>query len=605
MSIKINESIDLTGLTSSKKDGVNPVFKIKKIQRKSILDSIEDDDNIVTDVIDVPQINNIVVPQTIQQTIQQQKTNTLNIQQLKNKKVEELKKRALLRNNNKNISVVENLQNLQKNQTEELNVIEANKQLIETYQEVTNIELPEDINIIEIATEIQEASEVIPDTKNLDITDFEIVEVKNKTGWFKNKVTIKSEIASEELSELATKVKSQTNNCVIHRAMDFRTIGNTNKNQLKDSKYKLYPISYVFNPLPNTEIKAAKYTRILISIPMEFNTNNRVLIFIQESRNKFIFEINFDIDFLAKLIADYYIVGFDVTKTRLKSNSVDNPFNLLINKLTLSRDYLVKPIQNEDGLITQIIIKTKTGKYQWLKFIINKDKLEGTYSCYGKSEYESDFQTKFKKANNQNEPFTMSYLLSDDFSQRLYNAFNITDWSKLGIGEDDIDNREFYLMKKITYRALKNAFIEICDISNSEDNTSGVFVKEVLSQLDTSKDIDSGYKAEIIIGKTNFIDYYVLSWLAVKIIGGDKRHGKDYITTDKYYEENFVKDKRPYQERERTVLKKQNVDRNYNSRPFMFQIMYSINGKEYNFQAKTFEEIKEKTGFLTTNPKAI
>jgi hypothetical protein len=44
------------------------------------------------------------------------------------------------------------------------------------------------------------------------------------------------------------------------------------------------------------------------------------------------------------------------------------------------------------------------------------------------------------------------------------------------------------------------------------------------------------------------------------------------------------KDRRNYQDRDATILKKQNVERNYNARPYVFQIEYSVNGKKHIYR---------------------
>lgn len=610
---KINESlVGLTGLQNeTNKTFIPKSFKVKKLP-VSILDTLksQQEQNNIVPVETTPLINteiesDIIIPKSLSNIKEQKILNKLD----RINKVEELRKRALLREKNKNVviqktEIKQNIENFDIDETkQQLQEVIANKQLIETYQELTNNELPEDLDIVGIVEEIQDAADNIPGTENLSIDDFVIEENKKGSGWFKTKVTIKSEVAGTQLSAIATIVKEATNNMVIHRAMDFRTIGNANKTQLKTSPYKLYAISYVFRPVANAPLKAAKYARIAISVPNEFNSTNRVLIFMQESRDKFITEINCDIEFLAKIISDFYIVGFGVTKARLKSNGIDNPLNPLINKLTLSRDFLVNPIQNDEtGLITKIIIKTKNGKNQWLGVTVSKTNLEGTYTVKAISSPDPGWNFGINKPDKS--LITMSYLMTDKFAENLNFLFNDFDWSKYGMGEEDIDNRQFYLMDKLTYRALKKSFIEIYD-NQTENPELGIFIKEVLSQLDTAKDINANYKAEVIIGKTNYIDYFILSWSAVQIVGADKRNGKDYITTDEYYEKYSVNDKRPYDERDNTVLKKQNSDRNYNARPFIFTITYSINNKEYTFSAKTFDEIKNATDFLTKNPKLI
>ena len=82
------------------------------------------------------------------------------------------------------------------------------------------------------------------------------------------------------------------------------------------------------------------------------------------------------------------------------------------------------------------------------------------------------------------------------------------------------------------------------------------------------------------------------------IEGGDKRAGRNYITTDEYYEKYNVKDKRNYQERVRTILTKEEKERNYNARKYMLKIEYKQNGKEKEIISKTFEDINNKLNII-------
>jgi hypothetical protein len=602
--VSLNESINLDDFDSIESKPKTNVFGVKKIKKTSILDEIIDDTPIDT-VLPIQISSEIKVTPTLQEI---QNKRFLE-EKLSLKAKANLRKSLLLRDNSVNNDVKQQIQNIeiQRQQLPIENQIfiespeeELANQLIQQYQEETNTVLPENINIVEVVEEIQEAADEIPDATKLSISDFEITEVKKGEGWNKEKVTIKSEVASEELSRIATIVKKATDNIVIHRALDFRVIGNTNKTQLKNSNFKLYSVSYVFKPKPNQKIVAQKYARIILSVPSDYNSTKRVLIYIQESRNKYITEINMDLEFISKLISDYYIVGFEATKSLLKSNSGKNPLSIVVNRFALTRKYLVKPLYDGDGDFNHIIVTTKTGKHQWLKIHIIESAIRGTYKMFAKSKIDSDWPgIKFDHPDGK--MIDIDFLLSERVLNNFEKLFNDMDWSKFGMGEDDIENKQYYLMNKITYRSLKKAFIEIYDLS-VENPDDGYLVKDVLSQIDTAKDIDSGYKAEVIIGKSNYIDYFILTWSAVQIVGGDKRHGKDYITNDSYYEKYDVKERRDYDEREKTVLKKEGVDRNYNARPFLFTIVYSINNKQYTISAKTFEEIKEKTGFLTKTP---
>jgi len=567
---KLVESFDYEKLENNSSNNNNNIFKVKKINRKSLqIDDSTDDsaENLQK------KSNQIFVPQSLQ--IVNEKKFLSEKVNLKSKAL--LKKSLLLKNNNiqqklqeikverESLEIQQNFELTPKQQLAE--------ELINEYESNNEI-LPENLDIVEIAEEVEVAIESIPDIDELPISDLLITEIKSKVGYSKSKVTIKSEIASDELSQIATIVKSATDNIVIHRAMDLRTIGNTNKTQLRDSEIKLNSISYSFNPKPNSQITAKKYQRIILSVSLDYNSTKRVTLFIQESRDKYITSINMDIQFIAKLISDYFIVGFSATKAILKSNSGKNPLSLLINKYMLTRKFLVKPLYDGDDEYDHLILTTKTGKHQWLKIHIKENSLKGTYGIYCKSKLDIDWKgAKVNHKNGINIPITIEYLLQDDTIESIYKLFDTMDWSAHGMGEDDLENRQYYLMNKLTYKPLKSAFVEIYDLSSDEIDNNGVFIKDVLSKLDTSKDINSGYESEVIIGKTNYIDYFILNWSAIKIENGNSRIGKN--------------------------------EKNYHSREYMFTLIYSISNKKYTIQNKSFSEIKDLTGFLTKIPKAI
>lgn len=429
-------------------------------------------------------------------------------------------------------------------------------------------DIPENVDVFEIANEISTAVEEIPELKDVDVAidDFNITEYRSKEGYIKNKVTIKSEVGSVQLSNLATLIKKQTDGIVLHRAMDVRTVGNTNKTQLKTSELKLHAISYVFRPLSGKTIQAKKYQRFIISINLDFESTNKITIYLQESRDKLIIEIPFDLEFIARVISDFYVVGFGVTKARLLSND-NNEFNVIMNKLALSGIYKVKPIIKE-GVANRIMIMSKSGKYQWLYVLVSKLNIQGTYKIEAKSKIDSNWSgIRFNHPEGVNVPITKEFLLSERFQTNLHKIFNEMDWSKY-VNENTDD--EHYMLSKLTYRPLKRAFIEMLELQ--ELGQIGLEINGTLSQADTKKDptIDDDYESEVIVGKTKHIDFFILAWSAVKISGGNNR-----------------------------VSPK--TGKNYDARPYLFTLVYSVNGIKKTVQHKDFDTIK-LSGFLTETP---
>lgn len=622
----LNEGIlDFSKLGSNNTQKVTPNYKIKKINRN--LGNLETSapvevSNQLLSQENQPEIvsNQIIIPKSIAEIKHQNLVSSIENKSLSELKIQALSKKAKIRENNVNVSVIQNIQNIQEEQhilqleipekqqefqepiqLPEIDAEKVNEELIETYEELTNEILPDNIDLVKAVEEIQDIAEFTPGMENLSITDFDFTEIVPIEGWSKHKPSLKSDVGNEEINKITEIVWKSTDNYVKSRKVDLRGIGNLNKKLASiKSDYRLHPINYSFGAPKNSPYSSNKGTTIIISIPLDFNTTKRVLIFMQESRSKYICEINCDIEFIAKVISDYYVVGFNVTQARLKSNSKQNPLSLVINKLALTRKYLIKPLYDGDDEFTQILIETKTGKNQWLRVYIYETSIKGTYQIMFKSKVDNEWKQSLKLASL----LDIQKLLLDKFEEQLNNFFNDFDWTQFGVYSEDEDNREVYLINKITYRNLKNAFVNIYD-NIVEYPENGIFIKEVLSQLDTKKDINANYGAEIIIGKSNYIDYFILTYSAEQVIGGDKRHGKDYITTEKYYEDNLISEKSrvPYEERYKTVLKKQGTDRNYNSRPYIFTLVYSINNKVKTLQSKSFEELKTLSGFLTINPK--
>ena len=96
---------------------------------------------------------------------------------------------------------------------------------------------------------------------------------------------------------------------------------------------------------------------------------------------------------------------------------------------------------------------------------------------------------------------------------------------------------------------------------------------------------------------------FVLSYLMLKVIGGDKREGKKYIVTEDYYARTGVKTRDPYQKRKNTILSKTGETRNYNNGINLYQVDYTRNGKKHKYMAKTIDELFKDTGLLTNNVK--
>ena len=659
---KLNQSIfDITKLISDnipEQNGLLSFIKgAKKAPAKSLLDDIEQQDlnipqapvfkkeqeNInINEPVKEQQYQNIIVPQSIVQQAKTKENNTISraqeaklLLQFRRKKTEkaivippqmETAENVLIPLPKYQQKAIQQLPIEQQKIFQQL-PIEKQQQILTpvidnhtiqqqaltvAYEEKTGDILPENIDIVEIAETITDAIDEIPGAENLELSDFKLTEIvnrKDRTGYTKVKVTIRDDKFPTFMSKLATEVKRLSKSVVLFRKMDFRTIGNTNKTQLRNESLKLTGISANFKPNPNLQ-KVNKGTRFIISVPDDYNSSKNLIVYIQESRDKFITIIegksfhNEDemIAFFADVISKYYTYGFDLTKRELSYKDVNSPLLAVMKNVLSSNRYKTKiKKDDESGKVTSMLIISKEPKNQWMGVSVRDGQVIGTYIVTCISKIDSSWRQGVN--NPTGAPVTISDLTGPKFIKILDTLYD-REWNI-----ETEDNKEYFLIDKLTYRKLKDAFIQIYNMEESHPDF-GVMIKETLSQIDTAKALnESGktkdYAAEGIIGKTNFLDYFILTYMAVQIVGGDKRHGKDFITTNEYREKYAVKDDRDYNERRGTILKKGESDRNYNSRPYMFQLEYSIKGKVGIYISKEFSDVLNVTNFLTDYPKIV
>jgi len=481
----------------------------------------------------------------------------------------------------------------------------VNEEVKKELEVILDKKLPENINAIQIEEDIDTALKEIPGGQDLDITDIEInplkVERKDKTGYYKVKTNIKKNNIPDIINKISTYIKKKSKGLISPRVCDLRVIGNTNKTQLKNAKLKLSAATVVFKP--NFEkLKVNKGTRFMISIPESFKTTGNLIVYLQESRDKTILELSPNdftnqtafIEFIGDRIAEYYFHGYDVTLKKLELRGTDNPLMQVISTILNTNEYKARPYTDADNHLFSVDFISKGTLNQWLIVNIIEEEVPGTYGIYAKNEVDSTWEYKIIQ-----QPVTIAQLIN-----KLYDVLKKSyekDWTKELDIQDDTDVFSYNYMK-LTHMKLKKAVILIHD-KIEETPEIGVEIKKILSKKDLVAMLKKDYDSEAIIGKTNFLDYFILSFYAHQIIGGDPRYGKDYITTEDYYDKYNVKDRREYEEREKTILKKQGVERKYNARIYVFQLEYSVGKKVYIYRAKEFLEIETLTGFLTEEIK--
>lgn len=454
---------------------------------------------------------------------------------------------------------------------------EEKEEINETVKEVVETDIPDEVDITKTAEVL--VDKVLPEIPDGDtiksIEDVQITVGKDKSGYTKAKVTVKGSV---RLSQLATDIKDLSGGDVIHRAMDLRNIANTNKNALKSSEYKLYSKSYNFKSKTSTK----KYNRICLSL-IDDDPNN-VILFFQSGADKAVYKLKFDDKLIVEIISNYYKQGFTATKFKIDNLENPVPYVQLAEKIARTGLYKIKLLP--DG----IAIIGKGNKYYWLMVGIKYLPETDSYKVFAKSLIERDW----KGVSLIEGTVELKRLMSDNFLVMLDDWFNYFDWNKHYDTEAYKDDNKYFLMyKKLKYTNLKKAFDRILGLKDEQDlSDEQLDILGTISREEIDDRINGEYAAEAIVGTSETYEKWLLIYSAVQVIGGDKRSGRDFITTDEYYQKQGVSDKSQYQNRKRTILSRQGKERNYNSRPYMFTLhLYKQNGKKEQYSSKNFEDL--------------
>lgn len=496
------------------------------------------------------------------------------------------------------------------------------------------------IDTVTVVNEIQEAVEELPDADNVDLDDISIVvsdTKKTKAGYYKTKVSIKTNNIPNIINNVATYIKQQSQGIISPRVCDLRVIGNTNKTQLRNAKYKLTSRTVVFKPNPS-RLKVNKGTRFMISVPENFSDSNpTLLVYLQESRAKTIMEINGSdfasekhfTEWLGDMIANYYYHGYDTTIKKLQFRQTENPlFNLVSNVLRKSSEYRAKLVTEKDrdeegnifdSNIIGVDFQTTTGDNQWL-IVSLRETQPGIYELFGSNKLDptakysnivggsglsGGHQTASLKYYEQNMISILDKLFARDWTAELRAT-----WGEESF-ESDLAFQKNYV--KLKHRKLREAYLLLHHIVTQDwsekdqliDNEANLVINGTLSKNEFKHAIKQSddYDAEAILGKTDYVQF-ALIYFAKEMVGGDNRHGSKYITTDQYYDKYSVRTRADYALRSKVSKDLEGNERNYNARKYVFQLKYRDlkTGKEGEVFAKTFKEIMDLTEFLTTSP---
>ena len=497
------------------------------------------------------------------------------------------------------------------------------------------------IDSVAVVSEIQEAVEELPDADDVDLDDISIVvsnTKKSKTGYFKTKVSIKTNNIPNIINYIATYIKQHSQGIISPRVCDLRVIGNTNKTQLRSAKYKLTSRTVVFKPNP-AKLKVNKGTRFMISIPENFSESKpTLLVYLQESRAKTIMEIDGSefgsekhfVEWLGDMIANYYYHGYDTTIKKLQFRQTENPlFGLVSNVLRNSAEYRSKLVTEKgvtdegtifDSSIIGADFQTTVGDNQWL-IVSLRETQPGIYELYGSNKLDpsAKYSNLLGEAglpgggqNAQSLKYYEKNMISilDKLFARDWTAELRSTWGDESF-ESDLAFQKNYV--KLKHRKLREAYLTLHHIVTQDwsekdtpiENEANLVINGTLSKNEFQKAIkqDDDYNAEAILGTTDYVQF-ALIYFAKEMVGGDARHGSKYITTEQYYDKYSVKTRAEYGLRHKVDMDASGNTRNYNARKYVFQLKYKnlITGKEGEVFAKTFEEIMDLTEFLSTSP---
>jgi hypothetical protein len=600
----LNEGvIDIGKFSSGAGDDPASLIRVSKNKRKSsLLDDAENldpnDPGVATQKRD-----DISTPQTIQEKRNQQVVQNIST----TNRIAEIK--ALQKLRNRSAEIQQTIQQIATASQQSIQQAhqQVNVQLVRDYNEITGSSLDPETEMVETIQQIEEAAAEIPGAESTELGDYDIVPApmrKDRSGYTKTLVTIKKSSLPGEVSTLATDIKKLSKGIIKHRIMDMRTIGNTNKTQLRGNNLKLGLHSVVFKP--DGVNKSAKGTRFIVSFPDDFSSTKDVIVYIQESRDKFITIVKgnsfsdwaTEQSFLAEAIANYYAYGFKSTKSFIEGKDVANPLMGVAKLILKSGGFDVKPKTGPDGKIERLSVSSKDVKNQWLRVNVSEGQLVNTYKVFCSSEVDTNWTFGITPKDNPKRPLTILDLNVPKFVDILHKLFGM-DW-KMEEGED----KDYFMLAKLTYGNLRKVFLEMLEIIE-DGNGIGLKLGETLSQKDTAKTIPGSYAAEGIIGKTKYVEYFILTYLAVQQQGGDARNPAEYITSDEYHEKYSVATRGAYEERKNTILAKEGAARNYHARFYMFQLEYSIGGVKSTLKDMKFEELLKKTDLLTQEPKSL
>lgn len=400
-----------------------------------------------------------------------------------------------------------------------------NLQIINDLVDDNKIDVDSDVTIFDIedvAADIVEHNVVenIPDViEGDDIAELKIeTKTRKRAGYVKTKVTVKNLANSADFSNMLTTLKGKSSGLIRHRACDIRSIAITNGKQLKNSDLKLLKSSYTIKPTGGVVNKS---TRIIISLDVD-NTNS-LIVYLQKSRDKFIYELNMespeDWNWLANWIYGFYeTLNFNLYKYRLINRELgEHPAYKIIKNIAKTGKYLVSiPKNNED--LKRFKFKPIDGKNTHLNInvVADRNTMFKQYNIVVTSDIDKSLYLKLKSVSKSNNVLSLSLeqLNSEAFYRAVDNFINEFDNNDYNI--EDVNYNK--LRKRATRQALtmllQTEGIEILQVLNGDETRKQLISKGLHPKSD--------YDSENIIFKLNG-NVMLLQYLAIQTGEKDTR----------------------------------------------------------------------------------
>lgn len=342
------------------------------------------------------------------------------------------------------------------------------------------------------------------------------------------------------------------------RLQTLEYMANAKNYDAGDVALSMYSVSFKAENSP-------KNTRIILSIlnPTDYANTGDLIVYVQESRDRFMVRVNrsnfstqndFNI-FMANIIVDFFSVGVKLTENKLMMEKTGNTGLALIAEIISKTGRYNVAMQRYQTRVSALKITSKGRDNQWLYVTISETTLTGTYKIDLYNNVDYTWNQTFQLNNR---PITIDWLETNIV--KMLDKWYATDYSK---SLDEKELLDAYIMRKFNYVKMSSAVYEII-ITRDDNPQYGIELKEALSRKDTEVKVPEAYKAEILIGKTNKVEFFILSYMGV------------------YF-------------------------KHLNNRLMMFDIEYKIKGNDEVQKAvfRSFEELRAETGIFDDQPKTI